>query len=577
MFESKSFKYDVLLGRGATASVYKGISKVDSQCYALKVFNSNSSFMKKSIQNEISILRKLNHENIVRIFAVESEFFSDRAVIVMELLEHGTLLNQLQKPKNKFGFSERKLLGLLKDINSGLKILRQFKIVHRDIKPSNILRTIDVNGREIYKLSDFGTAKIMDEDTELYSIVGTEEYLHPAIFRKAFISDESSGVKDTDSWSLGIMLYHVITGHIPFQTQAGYRRNRQLRYEMLSKRPTSAISANETESDAISWERELPETCKLSSIMKRKFEKIIRRLLITSNDNASIQEYLDKVDSILNKRDISIFQPSTGRLVTCYLDYNAKIPYLKDKIAKEFNVRSDDQMIFFNFIEVTSDSSTISYFTSNTKKKPLLLIEKCLIYPEPDDSSYLTEIVPSSTTTLSYAKEVCSVLHRIKKEFKYNVRNYDHIYHAVCALNSLTLSEMRACEELIKNFELSEIVKDEVQKIHNCKTFSLETNSIKVYKSTKAQYKDVKDLIDKLKSNEFDNKTLNQKRSSLKTMYENASLRFQNSYQEKLKIIKEFREWKKDTLNNLKAIREFRGFIFKQIKKKMSSPKINGF
>ncbi|XP_052822137.1 serine/threonine-protein kinase TBK1 [Octopus bimaculoides] len=575
MFESKTFTYDVLLGKGATACVYKGISKIDSQCYALKVFNSNGPYMRKSIQNEVSILKKLNHENIVRF--IDVEFFSDRAVIVMELLEHGTLLNQLQKPKNKFGFSERKLLGLLKDINSGLKILRQFKIVHRDIKPSNILRTINVNGREIYKLSDFGTAKIMEEETELYSIVGTEEYLHPNLFGRAFINDESNGVKDADAWSLGVMLYHVITGHIPFQTQAGYRRNRQLRYEMLSRKPNLAISANETETDAISWETELPETCKLSSIMKRKFEKIIRHLFITSNDSASIQDYLNKIDNILNKRDISIFQPSTGRLVTCYLDKNAKIPYLKDKIAKEFNIRSDEQMLFFNFIEVTSDSTAISYFTSNKKKKPLLLIEKCPVYIELDNSSYLKEIVPSSSTILSYAKDVCSILHRIKKEFKCNVRTYDHIYHAVCILNSLTLSEMLTCEELIKNFELSEIVKDKAQNIHNCESLSFDTNPNQLYKSTKAQYKDVKDLIDKLKSNEFDSKTLNQKRSTLETMYKNALLHFEKSYKDKVKTIERFRQWKKDTLNNLKSIREFKGFIFKQMKEKMSSQKINGF
>ncbi|GAB1600658.1 serine/threonine-protein kinase TBK1-like [Argonauta hians] len=544
MHESNTYIYEGLLGKGATASVYKGISKIDSQQYALKVFHSNHHELKNQLKNEVSILRKLNHENIVKFFHVDLEVMTGHAIIVMELLEHGTLSTQLQKPKNKFGFSEKKLLALLKDLNSGLKILHLNNIVHRDIKPSNILRSIKPDGREIYKLSDFGTAKIVEKDTEMYSIVGTEEYLHPVIYENAFINSPSTGTKDVDTWSMGVMLYQVITGKIPFETKAGFRKDRSTWFKMISQKPDDAISGFENGTDLI-WSNHLPDTCKLSPPLKRKFEKVIQRLLLKSNNGLAIERYFHTLDLIFQKRDISVFRPSTGKLITYYLEETKQIPHLKDKIAKEYNIRSDDQMLFFNFIEVTGQSKPISYFLSNTKKQPLILIEKCNFYEQDPINPINNDTVLKEDNILSYASMVCSCLHTIKKELKNNVRIFDHLYKAVCILNSLIVSELRSCNEILTHCLNGKITSEVPPNLGMNEKFEFTNNSNKEYKMTKSQYKNTKDLIDELKTKKLGFDAEQMKKNNLKTVYKNAVKRFQENNSHKQEVIKNFRIWKR--------------------------------
>ena len=104
--------------------------------------------------------------------------------------------------------------------------LHKKNIAHRDIKPNNILLHITNNGQHIYKITDFGAAKNF-EGAALSTTVGTEEYLYPEIYERAFYNTSNMDLTPgIDLWSTGVTLYHVATGRLPFKPFDGCRRDR---------------------------------------------------------------------------------------------------------------------------------------------------------------------------------------------------------------------------------------------------------------------------------------------------------------------------------------------------------------
>lgn len=122
-------------------------------------------------------------------------------VLVMEYCPCGSLYTVLEEPTNAYGLPEDEFLIVLQDVGktsvcgfshvcvrcvlltrtcvsvAGMNHLREYGIVHRDIKPGNIMRMIGEDGRSVYKLTDFGAARELDDDEQFVSLYGTEEYL----------------------------------------------------------------------------------------------------------------------------------------------------------------------------------------------------------------------------------------------------------------------------------------------------------------------------------------------------------------------------------------------------------------
>jgi len=134
--------------------------------------------------------------------------------------------------------------------------LREYGIVHRDIKPGNIMRVIGEDGRSVYKLTDFGAARELEDDEQFVSLYGTEEYLvrkrthlgrknsnrnhphllflcfpqHPDMYERAVLrKDHQKKYGATvDLWSIGVTFYHAATGSLPFRPFEGPRRNKEV-------------------------------------------------------------------------------------------------------------------------------------------------------------------------------------------------------------------------------------------------------------------------------------------------------------------------------------------------------------
>uniref|UniRef100_A0A4X1U4M9 Inhibitor of nuclear factor kappa-B kinase subunit alpha n=1 Tax=Sus scrofa TaxID=9823 RepID=A0A4X1U4M9_PIG len=162
--------------------------------------------------HEIQIMKKLNHDNVVKACDVPEELnflINDVPLLAMEYCSGGDLRKLLNKPENCCGLKESQILSLLSDIGSGIRYLHENKIIHRDLKPENIVLQ-DVGGKILHKIIDLGYAKDVDQGSLCTSFVGTLQYLAPELF------ENKPYTATVDYWSFGTMVFECIAGYRPF-------------------------------------------------------------------------------------------------------------------------------------------------------------------------------------------------------------------------------------------------------------------------------------------------------------------------------------------------------------------------
>ncbi len=200
-------RYEIIekIGSGGMADVFKAKDKELGRYVAVKVlkaeYSEDDTFVKK-FRDEAQSAAGLSHPNIVSVYDVGAEMGTH--FIVMELVEGITLKNYIEM-KHKLDVKEA--LNISVQIAQGLGAAHDKGIFHRDIKPQNIIMSRD--GK--VKITDFGIAKKADSQTITTTAAGTVQYISPEQARGGY-SDEKS-----DIYSLGITMYEMVTGEVPFQ------------------------------------------------------------------------------------------------------------------------------------------------------------------------------------------------------------------------------------------------------------------------------------------------------------------------------------------------------------------------
>ena len=198
-----------VIGKGKFGVVNLGIHKKTQQQVAVKIINKDSIKTvedKELVRIEIGILKLCHHPNVVRLLDhLENE---DYIFIVMEYIEGGTL-GQYFKKKN-FNFSERQASSIMSQIANGVKYLHRYGIVHRDLKPDNIMIT-QQNDFGMIKIMDFGLSKIVSTQEKMVDGYGTLSYVAPEVLLRTPYN------KEVDIWSMGVILYYMLCGHLPFK------------------------------------------------------------------------------------------------------------------------------------------------------------------------------------------------------------------------------------------------------------------------------------------------------------------------------------------------------------------------
>ncbi|XP_063807894.1 serine/threonine-protein kinase DCLK1 isoform X3 [Pseudophryne corroboree] len=202
---AERYKVGRTIGDGNFAIVKECIERSTGREYALKIINKSKCRGKEHmIQNEVSILRRVKHPNIVLL--IEEMDMPNELYLVMELVKGGDLFDAITST-NKY--TERDANGMLYNLMSAIKYLHSLNIVHRDIKPENLLVYEHQDGSKSLKLGDFGLATMVDGP--LYTVCGTPTYVAPEI-----IAETGYGLK-VDIWAAGVITYILLCGFPPFR------------------------------------------------------------------------------------------------------------------------------------------------------------------------------------------------------------------------------------------------------------------------------------------------------------------------------------------------------------------------
>ncbi|RDX71410.1 Serine/threonine-protein kinase STY17 [Mucuna pruriens] len=200
--DTNQLKYENKVGSGSFGDLYRGT--YCSQDVAIKVLKPEriSTDMLKEFAQEVYIMRKIRHKNVVQFIGACTR--PPNLCIVTEFMSRGSLYDFLHKQRGVF-----KLPSLLKvaiDVSKGMNYLHQNNIIHRDLKTANLL--MDEN--EVVKVADFGVARVQSQSGVMTAETGTYRWMAPEVIEHKPYDQKA------DVFSFGIALWELLTGELPY-------------------------------------------------------------------------------------------------------------------------------------------------------------------------------------------------------------------------------------------------------------------------------------------------------------------------------------------------------------------------
>ncbi|MDX1973673.1 MAG: serine/threonine-protein kinase [Candidatus Sumerlaeia bacterium] len=266
-----TYRVERVLGQGGMGKVYLGMDESLERRVAIKVIGENLSISEeaqKRLNTEARAAARLNHSNIVQVYAFGKEEKSGLTYIAFEFVDGRDLDNIIKK---EGPIPCERALGLIRQAALGLRFAFSQNIIHRDIKPANLMVTKD----ETLKIADFGLAKELDKDhmkTSMNAIIGSPAFMSP---------EQGSGRTldfRSDIYSLGATLFCALTARIPFKGESA----------------VSVILMHATEP--------LPEPPEISQLMDGRVMALIRKMMAKKPEDRhqSYDELIAEIDALLS-------------------------------------------------------------------------------------------------------------------------------------------------------------------------------------------------------------------------------------------------------------------------------------
>ncbi|KAK8956644.1 Serine/threonine-protein kinase HT1 [Platanthera zijinensis] len=188
---------------GSCGDLYRGT--YCSQDVAIKVFKSEnvSAEMQSDFAQEVYIMRKISHENVIQFIGACTK--PPSLFIVTEFLSGGSVYDYLHKKEGFFRLPS--LLRVAIDVSKGMNYLHQNNIIHRDVKTANLL--MDKN--EVVKVADFGVARVKTQSGVMTAETGTYRWMAPEVIEHKPYDHKA------DVFSFGIMMWELLTGKLPYE------------------------------------------------------------------------------------------------------------------------------------------------------------------------------------------------------------------------------------------------------------------------------------------------------------------------------------------------------------------------
>jgi len=305
-----SNRYELLerVGGGGMAFVYKARDVRLNRIVAVKIlsphFTGDEDFVRK-FRREAQAAASLSSPNIVGVFDVGQD--GDVHYIVMEFL-HGKTLKQIINEKGRLSVPE--VLQIGKQIAEALQVAHKHGVVHRDIKPHNIMITADGH----VKVTDFGIARAVTGSTltETGAMVGSVHYISPEQARGGIVGELS------DIYSLGVVLYEMLTGQVPFEGDTMF----SIALKHLQEKPRAVRELNPGVPAAV-------ERIVLKAMSKDQASRYqtadelaadLRRLLLANDQHVSLQGLVGELEPVV--QDTEELEKTRGGTVNAAKEEN---------------------------------------------------------------------------------------------------------------------------------------------------------------------------------------------------------------------------------------------------------------
>lgn len=354
--------YNVIkeLGKGSFGKVLLVSHKITGAIRAMKIVNKIDDGFDNNdeeVLNEINILKKIDHSNIIKIF----EFYIDDSnyYLITEYCKGGELFALLRKIQ----LTEMQVAYIMFQLFSAINYCHKMKIIHRDLKPENILIKKNENGFIRIKICDFGTSQIFKKGEFQYSIVGSLLYMAPEVIEKIYNFK-------CDLWSCGIIMYLLLTQRFPFYGKYDKEKSERILHKKYSTKYIEKFSKNTKDLLSKLLEKDPKKRINAETALNHKYfdEFKVKELLTEIKDNNIIDRM---VENLKNYKRKSIFQELTiAYLIHNYSDLeeytNASKLFDKIDVKNNGKISLNDLYIGLSMIkgDKIKDSDVLEIFTN---------------------------------------------------------------------------------------------------------------------------------------------------------------------------------------------------------------------
>lgn len=209
-FEVNDYVAEKYIGKGSTSKVYQGKNVKTGQLVAIKKMDLEAvKNCRYFFEREINIMKNIDNPHIIKLYDYIEDLEKKKAYLILEFCQYGDLSRFL---KNR-ALKEKHAKNFMHQLADALRFLLGKNIMHRDLKPQNILIC---ENRKI-KITDFGLSRYFDNQNMIDTICGSPLYMSPEIMKNNKYDSKS------DLWSVGVILYEMIVGELPFYATNHYQ------------------------------------------------------------------------------------------------------------------------------------------------------------------------------------------------------------------------------------------------------------------------------------------------------------------------------------------------------------------